>query len=170
MRLSKRLRVILSVLTDRSGATSGWRRYLGQRWRYFRLAPIARAPSARTPAATADRLDKKTVVSDKPWKAYNGTATGARPGFVPALTRTLQDGSKQSVKFDGVQGETLIDRKRSVNSGPRAKAQTFRQSEVLSQHNVVAVWEVPDKRQLVVARRLLRKLKVGNIRARMVEP
>lgn len=109
-------------------------------------------------------------MSEKPWKAYNATATGARPGLVPTLTRTLLDGSKRSVKFDGVQGDTLIDRKRSVCSMPRAKAQTFRQSEVLSQHNLVAVWEVPDKKQLVAARRLLKKLKVGNIRARMVEP
>ena len=50
-------------------------------------------------------------MSEKPWKAYNATATGARPGLVPTLTRTLLDGSKRSVKFDGVQGDTLIDRK-----------------------------------------------------------
>lgn len=113
---------------------------------------------------------KETLTSDKPWKVYNDTATGARPGQAPTLTRTLQDGSTRPVKFDGVQGETLIDRKWSVSSRPRAKAQTLRQAEVLSQHRLPGVWEVPDKKQLFAARKMLKKLNITNIKVRIVKP
>lgn len=113
---------------------------------------------------------KETLASDKAWKVYNDTATGARPGQAPTLTRTLPDGSRRPVKFDGVQGETLIDRKWSVSSRPRAKAQTLRQTDVLSQHRLTAVWEVPTKKQLMAARKILKKLHVTNIKARIVKP
>ena len=113
---------------------------------------------------------KETLVSEKPWKVYNDTATGARPSQAPTLTRTLPDGSKRPVKFDGVQGETLIDRKWAIRDLPRARAQTLRQSEVLAQHHLIGVWEVPNEKQLLAARNLLKKLKVTNIKVRVVKP
>ena len=51
---------------------------------------------------------------------YNDSATGARSnpatqsGQAPALERTMPDGSIRLVKFDGVDGEVLVDRKISV--------------------------------------------------------
>ncbi|MEG3169972.1 hypothetical protein U1737_17420 [Sphingomonas sp. LB3N6] len=45
---------------------------------------------------------KETIKSDEPWKAYNDSATGARPGQAPTLMRTMPDGSKRPVKFDGI--------------------------------------------------------------------
>lgn len=113
---------------------------------------------------------KEALTSDKVWKVYNDTATGARPGQAPTLTRTLPNGSTRPVKFDGVQGETLIDRKWSVSLRPRAKAQALRQTEVLTQHSLNAVWEVPNKKQLLLASKILKKLKITNIKARTVEP
>ncbi|WP_235214393.1 MULTISPECIES: hemagglutinin repeat-containing protein [Comamonas] len=48
---------------------------------------------------------------------YNDTATGTRSnpatqsGQAPALERTMPDGSTRTVKFDGVDGDVLVDRK-----------------------------------------------------------
>lgn len=54
---------------------------------------------------------KETQNSKEAWKAYNDAATGARPGQAPSPMRTMPDGSKRSVKFDGVDGDYMIDRK-----------------------------------------------------------
>ncbi len=48
--------------------------------------------------------------STRPWVAYNDAAHGARPGLAPTLMRTMPDGSKRPVKFDGVRGDYVIDR------------------------------------------------------------
>ena len=64
----------------------------------------------------------ETTKSDKPWKPYNDAATGARPGQAPTLMRTMPDGSKRPVNFDGVQGDYMIDRKWSVRDMPRARS------------------------------------------------
>jgi hypothetical protein len=44
---------------------------------------------------------KETSKSKKPWKSYNDSAPGARTGQAPTLMRTMADGSKRPVKFDG---------------------------------------------------------------------
>ncbi len=113
---------------------------------------------------------KENLVSDKPWKIYNDTAPGARPGQAPTLMRTVPKGAKRPVKFDGLQGETVIDRKWAIRDLPRARAQTLRQSDVLAQHRLIGVWEVPNEKQLLAARNLLKKLKVTNIKVRVVKP
>jgi hypothetical protein len=113
---------------------------------------------------------KETIRSDKPWSAYNNSATGARPGQAPTLMRTLPDGSKRPVKFDGVEGSYMIDRKWSVTGKPRAVAQILRQSEVLAQHRLIGTWEVPNQAQRNKAIKLFKKLNVTNIKVRVVEP
>jgi hypothetical protein len=82
----------------------------------------------------------------------------------------MPDGSKRPVKFDGIEGEYVIDRKWSVNGKPRAVAQILRQSEVLAQHGLVGTWEVPNLAERDVAIKLFKKLKVTNIKVRVVEP
>jgi len=74
---------------------------------------------------------KENLGPETPATRYNDSAPGARPGQAPTLMRTMPDGSKRPVKFDGVQGEYVIDRKMKVVDAPRARAQLLRQSEVL---------------------------------------
>lgn len=102
--------------------------------------------------------------------AYNKAANGARPGLAPTPMRTLPDGSKRPVKFDGIQGDYVIDRKWRVIDAPRARAQLLRQSEVLAQHRLLATWEVPDAAQKAKALKLFKKMNVTNINVRVVKP
>jgi hypothetical protein len=71
---------------------------------------------------------KETTKSEMRWKSYNDSAPGARAGQAPTLMRTMADGSKRPVKFDGIQGDYMIDRKWSVVNRPHARAQILRQS------------------------------------------
>lgn len=86
------------------------------------------------------------------------------------MMRTMPDGSKRPVKFDGVQGEYLIDRKCAIKDLPRARAQLMRQSEVLAQHRLIGVWEVPNQAQKIKAIKMLKKMNVTNIKIRVVKP
>ena len=113
---------------------------------------------------------KETHNSNRPWVAYNDAASGARPGLAPTLMRTMPDGSQRPVKFDGVQGDYVIDRKWIVMDAPRARAQILRQSEVLAQHRLIATWEVPNALQKTKALNLLKKMNVTNINVRVVKP
>ncbi|KQS03233.1 hypothetical protein ASG11_02300 [Sphingomonas sp. Leaf357] len=113
---------------------------------------------------------KENLKSDKPWKAYNDSAPGARPGQAPTLTRTMPDGSKRPVKFDGVQGDYMIDRKWGVRDAARGRAQAVRQSEVLAQHRSIGLWEVPTPVQKTKALKLLKKKNITNIKVKVVKP
>lgn len=113
---------------------------------------------------------KENLGPEKAWTQYNDSATGARPGQAPTLMRTMPDGSKRPVKFDGIQGEYVIDRKFTVVNRPRARAQLLRQSEVLAQHRLIGTWEVPDEVQRIAAMKLLKQMKVTNIKVRVVKP
>lgn len=55
----------------------------------------------------------------------------------------MPDGSKRSVKFDGVQGDYMTDRKWKITDAPHGRAQVLRQSEVLAQHRLIGLWQVP---------------------------
>lgn len=87
----------------------------------------------------------------KAWRLFNDTATGARPGHAPALMRTIRDGSIRPVKFDGIEADFVVDRKRAVRDVGNAKAQVLRQSEVLSQHRLIVTWEFPNLKQQLKA-------------------
>lgn len=113
---------------------------------------------------------RETLVSNKPWKIYNDTAPGARAGQAPTLMRASPDGSKRSVKFDGHKGRYPIDRKWKVVDAPNARAQVLRQGEALAQNHLIGIWEVPNGAQKIKALKLLRKMKVKNIRVRVVKP
>lgn len=98
------------------------------------------------------------------------TATGAQPGRAPTLMRTMADGSKRPVKFDGIQGDYVIDRKWSVRDMPRARAQLLRQSQVLAEHRLIGTWEVPSPVQKIKALKLLKRMNVTNIHVKVVKP
>ncbi|MES2336519.1 MAG: hypothetical protein V4537_00295 [Pseudomonadota bacterium] len=134
----------------------------------LRRAAMARPREVFAPPSVV--WPKESLGKDSLAKRYNDAATGSQPGQAPALMRTMPDGSKRPVKFDGVDADTLIDRKLKVVDAPRARAQTLRQSEVLAQHRLVGTWEVPNNRQKIAAKRLFRKLNITNIKVRIVEP
>lgn len=113
---------------------------------------------------------KETVRSNQAWKAYNDAAPGSRAGQAPTLMRTMADGAKRPVKFDGVQGDYVIDRKWSVRDMPHARAQILRQSEVLAQHRLIGIWEVPTPTQRTKALKLFKKMNVTNIKMKVVKP
>ena len=89
------------------------------------------------------------------------SATGARSnpttqsGQAPALERKMPDGSIRLVKFDGVDGEVLVDCKVSVVTTNKSKEQALRQSDVLSQNGLTARWEVPTQAQQIELRKCL---------------
>ncbi|MDO6413993.1 hypothetical protein Q4F19_06330 [Sphingomonas sp. BIUV-7] len=113
---------------------------------------------------------KETLDRDKPWAAYNDAAPGAQAGQAPTLKRKLPNGLERAVKFDGVQGDYVIDRKWKIVDAPHARAQLLRQSEVLRRHNVIGTWEVPDQKQRMKALMLFKKMNVTNIKVRVVKP
>ncbi len=149
---------------------------------------LATAPGAgMTKVATANRLRsarpqavtfkppqvqwvKENLNSKAAWKPYNDSATGSRPGLAPALRRTMPDGSTRPVKFDGIEGDTLIDRKWSVSGRSRAQSQILRQSAVLAEHRLIGTWEVPTVEQRTKAIKLLQKMNVKNIKVKVVKP
>ena len=47
------------------------------------------------------------------------------------LTRTINDGQVALMRFDGFDGDILIDRKIAVVTSPKAKDQVLRQSDAL---------------------------------------
>jgi hypothetical protein len=105
-----------------------------------------------------------------PATLYNDAATGGRQGQAPALKRTMPDGKKRPVKFDGIEGDTLIDRKYGVSLKPRSVAQALRQSAVLAQHRLIGTWEVPNNKQKLLALKLFKKNNIRNIKVRIVRP
>jgi len=113
---------------------------------------------------------KEMVLSEKPWKAYHVSATGSRAGQAPTLMRTMADGSKRPVKFDGVQGDYVIDRIWSVRDMPHARAQILRKSKVLSRHRLIGIWAVPAPAQRTKSLKLLKKMNVTNIKVKVVKP
>lgn len=138
-----------------------------------KAAVLLRLPIAR-PRITFDAPQigwvKETTKSEKPWKSYNDSAPGARAGQAPPLMRTMADGSKRPVKFDGIQGDYRVDRKWAVVNRPRSRAQILRQSEVLAQHRLIGLWEVPTPVDKTKALKLLKQMSITNIHVKVVKP
>lgn len=113
---------------------------------------------------------KENLARDTAARRYNDAAIGARPGQAPTLMRSLPNGSIRPVKFDGIEGEYVIDRKLKVVDAPHARAQLLRQSEALAQHHLIGTWEVPSDKQKSAALKLFKKMKVTNIKVRVSKP
>lgn len=138
-----------------------------------KVSALRRLRMAR-PRPSFDHLQigwvKETVRSDQAWKAYNDSAPGSRPGQAPTLMRTMADGTKRPVKFDGVLSDYVIDRKWSVRDMPHARTQLLRQSEVLAQHRLIGIGEVPTPAQRTKALKLIKKMNLTNIKVEVVKP
>ena len=80
----------------------------------------------------------------------------------------MPDGSTKLVKFDGVDGSVMVDRKTAVVTTPKAKNQATRQSEVLRQNNMTGRWEVPNVAQQNRANKMFIELGITNITTAVV--
>ncbi|MBB5873446.1 RHS repeat-associated protein [Allocatelliglobosispora scoriae] len=89
---------------------------------------------------------------------------------VPALDYVLHTGEVRSVRFDGfdqAKGE-LIDRKHGVHTGSKTQDAAMRQSLALEQNGYTGAWEVPNKKSVRQATRMMAKLNITNITVRLV--
>ncbi len=83
---------------------------------------------------------------------------------------TAADGSTKTVRFDGLEGNVLIDRKVSVTTFPKSQAQALRQSQALQQNGLTGRWEVPTAAEAVRAQRMFQQLGINNIEVKVVKP
>ncbi len=138
-----------------------------------RVATLRRLRKA-TPRTTFDPPQivwvKEAQRPGKHWQAYNDSAAGARPGQAPTLTRTMPNGSKRPVKFDGIRGDYVIDRKLKVVNSARGRAQVLRQSQALSEHRLIGLWEVPSSVQKAAALKMFKRVNASNIHVGIVKP
>jgi filamentous hemagglutinin len=145
------------------------------------ISPFHRGqPSTRVSTATrqlqlpfVEWVDETAAMSPRAF-AYQSGAPGARSNM---LTRRLQspvllyerpDGVLQPLRFDGLEGNVLIDRKVSVTTFRKSQVQALHQSEALSQTGLSGRWEVPTASAAARARTMLEKLGITNIEVRVV--
>lgn len=105
---------------------------------------------------------------------YNDSASGARSnidtqkGQAPTIDRIDESGKSRPVRFDGVDGDVMIDRKISVVTTPKAKNQAVRQSEALKNNGMTGRWEVPNQAQANRAQKMFDELGIKNIEVKIV--
>lgn len=106
---------------------------------------------------------------------YNDSATGARSnvdtqkGQAPTIDRIDANGNSKPVRFDGVDGNVMIDRKISVVTTQKAKDQALRQSEALKNNGMTGCWEVPNQAQANRAQKMFDELGIKNIEVKIVK-
>lgn len=106
---------------------------------------------------------------------YNDSATGARSnintqkGQAPTIDRTDTKNNSRPVRFDGVDGNVMIDRKISVVTTQKAKDQAIRQSEALNNNKMTGRWEVPNQTQASRAQKMFDELGIKNIEVKIVK-
>jgi RHS repeat-associated protein len=104
---------------------------------------------------------------------YQSATPGARSNpwtgrsQAPALDYVDVTGNPATVKFDGVEGAQLIDRKVAVHTGPKTRALARRQSEALAQKGLTGVWELPTASEAARAQQLLIEEGITNIAVRV---
>lgn len=104
---------------------------------------------------------------------YNDSVIGARSnafskiGEAPSLSY-IKDDTIRTVRFDGVEGSVLIDRKLAVVTTDKSMNQASRQSEALLQNGYTGRWEVPNILEADRAQRLFDQLGIKNITVRVV--
>ncbi|GHO92744.1 hypothetical protein KSF_027920 [Reticulibacter mediterranei] len=117
---------------------------------------------------------KEKATMSKEARAYNDGAPGKTVDPVigetltPALNYKDANGNIKQVRFDGQDGNILVDRKVSVTRYPKARRQAFRQSQALDQNDMTGCWEVPTEAAAEQARNMLAKLGITNIEVKVV--
>ncbi|MFP1771161.1 VENN motif pre-toxin domain-containing protein, partial [Lonsdalea quercina] len=118
-------------------------------------------------------VDENASMSQRA-RNYNDSASGARSnietqkGQAPSIERVDADGKAKSVRFDGVDGNVMVDRKISVVTTQKAKNQALRQSEALKNNGMTGRWEVPNQAQANRAQKMFDELGIKNIEVKIV--
>ncbi|WP_371189180.1 hypothetical protein [Enterobacter sp. KBR-315C3_2022] len=118
-------------------------------------------------------VDENARMSNRA-RDYNDSASGARSnietkkGQAPAIDRIDDKGVTRPVRFDGVEGNIMIDRKISVVTTANAKNQALRQSEALQNNGMTGRWEVPNQTQANRAQKMFDELGIKNIEVKIV--
>ncbi|HAT1617868.1 TPA: hypothetical protein I8Y09_004621 [Raoultella ornithinolytica] len=118
-------------------------------------------------------VDENASMSQRA-KDYNDSASGARSnietqkGQAPSIERVDANGVNKPVRFDGVDGNVMIDRKVSVVTTQKAKDQAVRQSEALKNNGMTGRWEVPNQAQANRAQKMFDELGIKNIEVKII--
>ncbi|MBY4839953.1 hemagglutinin repeat-containing protein [Pantoea sp. DY-5] len=118
-------------------------------------------------------VDENASMSQRA-KDYNDSAPGARSnietqkGQAPSIDRIDADGKSKPVRFDGVDGNVMVDRKISVVTTQKAKDQALRQSDALKNNGMTGRWEVTNQVQANRAQKMFDELGIKNIEVKVV--
>ncbi|MDA8480885.1 hypothetical protein NNO04_19565 [Citrobacter sp. Awk 4] len=118
-------------------------------------------------------VDENASMSQRA-KDYNDSASGARSnietqkGQAPSIDRIDAEGKSKPVRFDGVDGNVMIDRKVSVVTTQKAKDQALRQSDALKNNGMTGRWEVTTQTQANRAQKMFDELGIKNIEVKIV--
>ena len=99
-------------------------------------------------------------------KAYEAGIPGGVPGWAPRLSATDEEGTI-TAKYDGIEGDTVIDRKLAITFHPGTIEKALRQSAIAATNGYRIRWEVPNERQKRQAERLFREWGIKNIEVRI---
>nr|WP_238486023.1 hypothetical protein [Rahnella perminowiae] len=106
---------------------------------------------------------------------YNDSASGARSnietqkGQDPSIDRIDANGKSRPVRFDGIDGNVMRDRKKSVVTTQKAKDQALRQSDALKNNGMTGRWEVTTQTQANRAQKMFDDLGIKNIEVKVVK-
>jgi len=120
------------------------------------------------------RAAKSAGMSDEAY-AYQSSTPGARSNAIagrsqaPEVQYVDANGNEAKVKFDGIEGNKLVDRKLGVHMGSKTRLLAERQSAALAQNGLEGVWEVPDATEAARARKLFAQEGIRNIRVEVVK-
>ena len=119
-------------------------------------------------AGKVEWVDENASMSPRARTYQDGTA-GARSNVAtrnpqaPMIKYKDASGAERPVRFDGMEGEVLIDRKTSVVTTAKAQEQALRQAEALRQNGLRGRWEVPNQTAATRATDMFRRLQINNI-------
>lgn len=100
---------------------------------------------------------------------YQSGVAGARSnaatryGQAPQLEMPGADGRPVTAKFDGLEGNEIIDRKLNPRFTEKAVDQARRQAATAAYHGLTPVWELPDEAAVSAANRLMPYAKISTI-------
>jgi hypothetical protein len=107
------------------------------------------------------------TVTNEDALAYEKGAPGWIEGKAPQLSASDAEGTV-TAKFDGVDGNVMVDRKLSVMTYPKSLMQALRQSAVAAENGYAIRWEVPDLNQANRATNMFNQLGIKNIQVVIV--
>ncbi|GIE77713.1 hypothetical protein Aph02nite_36630 [Actinoplanes philippinensis] len=100
---------------------------------------------------------------------YQSGVAGARSnaatryGQAPQLEMPGADGKPVTAKFDGLEGNEIIDRKLNPRFTEKAVDQARRQAATAAYHGLTPVWELPDEAAMSAAIRFMSYAKISTI-------